>query len=159
MGARVEKEGLHVLVIFVCTSNTCRSPMCEAVARRWGESKGLADVLFASRWVSARRGAFFGSDAQMRRLLGFVQPPPRTPRYRTAPRVRALPPSPFRAAHPVPPTRSLSTDYEPAGSPPGKTAIEAAAALGYNHSAHRSKLLTADDIVGRARARYIVGVR
>ena len=45
-------------VIFVCTGNTCRSPLAEALARRASQQRGL-DVRFAS----AGTGAALGSPA------------------------------------------------------------------------------------------------
>jgi protein-tyrosine-phosphatase len=35
---------MEKLIVFVCTSNTCRSPMAEAFARRWMEERGLSGV-------------------------------------------------------------------------------------------------------------------
>jgi len=42
---------MHVL--FVCTGNTCRSPMAEAIARRLVEERGLATVTVGSAGTSA----------------------------------------------------------------------------------------------------------
>ena len=44
-------------LLFVCTGNTCRSPMAEAIARRLGEERGLADITVASAGTSAWEGA------------------------------------------------------------------------------------------------------
>ncbi len=44
-------------LLFVCTGNTCRSPMAEAIARQLAESRGLADVTVASAGTSAWDGA------------------------------------------------------------------------------------------------------
>jgi protein-tyrosine-phosphatase len=46
---------MHLLI--VCTGNTCRSPMAEAIARRLAESRGLTDVSVSSAGTSAWDGA------------------------------------------------------------------------------------------------------
>lgn len=46
-------------VLFVCTGNTCRSPLAEATARKLAADRGLEDVTF----VSAGTGAFSGAAA------------------------------------------------------------------------------------------------
>lgn len=40
-------------VLFVCTGNTCRSPMAEVLFRRLAEKKGLANVESASAGLAA----------------------------------------------------------------------------------------------------------
>ena len=52
-------------ILFVCSGNTCRSPMAEAIARRVAAERGLADVEIAS----AGTGAWDGSGASEGALL------------------------------------------------------------------------------------------
>ena len=44
-------------VLFVCTGNTCRSPMAAAIARKVASERGLADVEIASAGISAWNGS------------------------------------------------------------------------------------------------------
>lgn len=44
-------------VLFVCTGNTCRSPLAEATARKLASERGLEDVTFASAGTGAIGGA------------------------------------------------------------------------------------------------------
>jgi protein-tyrosine-phosphatase len=44
-------------VVFVCTGNTCRSPLAEAIARGVASRRQFADVEFASAGTSAWEGA------------------------------------------------------------------------------------------------------
>jgi protein-tyrosine-phosphatase len=44
-------------VLFICTGNTCRSPLAEAIAREAAAARGLADVQFESAGTSAWDGA------------------------------------------------------------------------------------------------------
>ena len=43
-------------ILFVCTGNTCRSPMAEALARRAAAERGLDDLQIASAGVAAPDG-------------------------------------------------------------------------------------------------------
>ena len=43
-------------VTFVCTGNTCRSPMAEAVARKWLEDRDVTSVAVASAGILAGEG-------------------------------------------------------------------------------------------------------
>ena len=44
-------------VLFVCTGNTCRSPLAEVMARKLARERGLADVTFGSAGTGAYNGA------------------------------------------------------------------------------------------------------
>ena len=44
-------------IVFICTGNTCRSPMAEAIARKFAIERGLTDVEVASCGTSAWEGA------------------------------------------------------------------------------------------------------
>jgi protein-tyrosine-phosphatase len=52
-------------ILFVCTGNTCRSPMAEAIARQVARERGLSDIVVAS----AGTGAYAGSTASDGALL------------------------------------------------------------------------------------------
>lgn len=52
-------------VLFVCSGNTCRSPLAEAAARKLAEERGMQDITFAS----AGTGAFAGTGASDGALL------------------------------------------------------------------------------------------
>jgi protein-tyrosine-phosphatase len=44
-------------VLFVCTGNTCRSPLAEAIARRVARERGLEGYTFSSAGTDAVEGA------------------------------------------------------------------------------------------------------
>jgi protein-tyrosine-phosphatase len=44
-------------ILFVCTGNTCRSPLAEAIARKIAIERGLLDVEATSAGTSAQMGA------------------------------------------------------------------------------------------------------
>jgi protein-tyrosine-phosphatase len=46
-----------VTVLFVCTGNTCRSPIAEVLARQLAARRGVTGVTFASAGTSASAGA------------------------------------------------------------------------------------------------------
>lgn len=43
-------------ILFVCTGNTCRSPLAEAAARKLAAEKGLNNLTFASAGIGAYGG-------------------------------------------------------------------------------------------------------
>lgn len=52
-------------VLFVCTGNTCRSPLAEAAARKLAATKGLRDITFASAGIGAYGGAAASEGAML----------------------------------------------------------------------------------------------
>jgi protein-tyrosine-phosphatase len=52
-------------ILFVCTGNTCRSPLAEAIARKVAIEHGLADVDVASAGTSAWDGAAASDGAML----------------------------------------------------------------------------------------------
>ncbi|MEM9166529.1 MAG: Sua5/YciO/YrdC/YwlC family protein [Planctomycetota bacterium] len=59
---RVQRS-LERRVLFVCTGNTCRSPMAESIARSLGSSRDYAGLRVASAGLSASSGAPMTPDA------------------------------------------------------------------------------------------------
>ncbi len=43
-------------ILFVCTGNTCRSPLATAIARRTADERGLTDLVATSAGTSAAEG-------------------------------------------------------------------------------------------------------
>lgn len=52
-------------ILFVCTGNTCRSPLAEAAARKLAAEKGLKDATFTSAGISAYGGAAASEGAML----------------------------------------------------------------------------------------------
>jgi protein-tyrosine-phosphatase len=73
-------------ILFVCTGNTCRSPMAAEIARRVAAERGLADVTVAS----AGTGAFEGSAASDGALLVSMERGGDLSGHRSQPLTRAL---------------------------------------------------------------------
>jgi hypothetical protein len=61
-------------LLFVCTGNTCRSPMAEALARREAIERGLADVDVNSAGTSAWDGAPASDGALLVAMVRVFEP-------------------------------------------------------------------------------------
>lgn len=55
-GRKGRPEVAPFRLVFVCTGNTCRSPLAEAIARREAESRGWTHLSVASAGVAAGEG-------------------------------------------------------------------------------------------------------
>lgn len=75
---------MHIL--FVCTGNTCRSPMAEAIAREVARERGLADVVVAS----AGTGAYDGASASDGAVLVGIEHGTDLAEHRSRPLTREL---------------------------------------------------------------------
>ena len=73
-------------ILFVCTGNTCRSPMAAEIARRVAAERGLGNVTVAS----AGTGAFEGSAASDGALLVSMENGGDLSGHRSQPLTRAL---------------------------------------------------------------------
>lgn len=62
-GERGRPEVAPFRLVFVCTGNTCRSPLAEAIARREAESRGWNSLSVASAGVSALGGGLASEGA------------------------------------------------------------------------------------------------
>lgn len=51
--------------MFVCTGNTCRSPLAEVMARKLAAEKGLKNITFASAGIGAYDGAAASEGAML----------------------------------------------------------------------------------------------
>jgi protein-tyrosine-phosphatase/phosphohistidine swiveling domain-containing protein len=80
------KPGLEVL--FVCTGNTCRSPMAEQIARQVFQREGLWGLSVSSRGLMPGFGAMSPESASAMARLGF-QPGPHVARELTEEDVRS----------------------------------------------------------------------
>ena len=52
----MKRKTLKKLIVFVCTGNTCRSPMAEAVFRQKAEELGLVKLKVCSAGTRAKKG-------------------------------------------------------------------------------------------------------
>lgn len=52
----MKRKTVKKLIVFVCTGNTCRSPMAEAVFKAYATEKGLTKLKIRSAGVRAKKG-------------------------------------------------------------------------------------------------------
>ena len=57
-------------LLFVCTGNTCRSPMAEALARNWLDKTGRDDIIVESAGIFASGGSVTPAAAEAMAELG-----------------------------------------------------------------------------------------
>ena len=128
--------GSRRIVLFVCTSNTCRSPMAEAIAKRWFAQRcGCSvDKLTSAHGWDIRSGALTDEVSQ---VAGAARAAAVFARARMC---RCL----ARAAL----TRMVRclAQYEKPGSPASANSITAMARSGMDLTSHRSTLLTPDAV-------------
>ena len=74
MTGKSRSDQANFRLLFVCTGNTCRSPMAQAIARRSVERRGWDGVEIRSAGVSALLGGEASEGARGRGRVGRAQP-------------------------------------------------------------------------------------